>query len=121
MRQALEFAQNRALRAQDKLHALESQLEEWAAIKEEFCMSAPEIRAVLKAWRTGAPEAAADSRALPAATLSEQDARDLKLLQQHRQAFFAWQMGAGLDGVPRSAEESELQVRLRCASTFCRA
>jgi myosin V len=111
MRQALEFAQNRALRAQDKLHALESQLEEWAAIKEEFSMTAPEIRGVLKAWRGGGqPEPSAESRALPAAALSEQDARDLKLLQQNRQAFFAWQMGAGLDGVPRSAEESELQV-----------
>jgi hypothetical protein len=116
MRQALEFAQNRALRAQDKLHTLESQLDEWAAIKEEFAMTAPEIRGALKAWREGAPASTDDAvRAMPVqgGGLSEDDARDLRLFQTHRQAFFAWQMGAGLDGAggDMTAEETgELQV-----------
>ena len=111
MRQALEFAQNRALRAQDKLHSLETQLAEWAAIKEEFQMSADEIRGALQAWREGGHADPEASRALAPAGLSEQDARDLKLFQTHRQAFFAWQMGAGLEGGARNDEESELQVR----------
>lgn len=116
MRQALEFAQNRALRAQDKLHTLESQLGEWAAIKEEFAMTAPEIRGALQAWRQGAPasaDAAMRAVPVPGGGLSEDEARDLRLFQTHRQAFFAWQMGAGLDGGggDMTAEETgELQV-----------
>ena len=116
MRQALEFAQNRALRAQDKLHSLESQLAEWAAIKEEFGMPAGEIRNVLTAWRDGERPAAGEVTSRGAAGLSEEDARDLKLFQANRQAFFAWQMGGGaLDGgnsgsdVSRE-EQGELQV-----------
>jgi hypothetical protein len=109
---------------QDKLHALETDLQEWAAVKEEFGMSATDIRGALRAWRTGkaatADEAAA-SMALPG--LSEQDARDLKLFQAHRQAFFAWQMGSGLTGDSSGSgggaatreEQSELQVSTSAA------
>ena len=103
MRQALEFAQNRALRAQDKLHDLESQIQEWAAIKEEFAMNANEIRGALKAWRGGETATAeeAASMALPGAGLSEQDARDLKLFQvQHYKDEHVLHMSAPCANVP---------------------
>lgn len=64
--------------------------------------------------------------ALPGAGLSEQDARDLKLFQAHRQAFFAWQMGGGggdssTRGDGSAADQSELQARPfnKISCTFC--
>ena len=111
MRQALEFAQNRALRAQDKLLTMEAQVNEWTAIKEEFSMSADEIRGALKAWRGGEHANAEEVAASMALGMSESDERDLKLFQTHRQAFFAWQMGASVNGGTSTDEEqSELQV-----------
>lgn len=112
MRQQIEFAQNRALRAKEKVINMEKELAEWHKIQEDFQMGPDGVRDSLMAWRSAESTAAAPGAAEGTATLPEKTAKELKLFHVHREAFFAWQMGSTPvdgEGSPE-AEAQELQV-----------
>ena len=121
MRQALEFAQNRALRAKEKMINMEKELAEWHKIKADFQMDPDQVRDALMAWRAQ-PEGGSQASSVTATGpgLSEQDQK-LKLFQVHREAFFAWQMGSGTNSAEPSTEEeqNELQVHNRVSAFGC--
>lgn len=117
MRQQIEFAQNRALRAKEKVINMEKELAEWHKIQEDFQMGPDGVRESLMAWRSTESTAPADPGATEGtATLPEKTAKELRLFQVHREAFFAWQMGSALDAEGSPEEEAqELQV---CAALW---
>jgi IQ calmodulin-binding motif len=121
MRQQVEFAQNRALRAKEKAINMERELAVWHKIQEDFQMGPEQVRESLMAWRASESTPASSVAAAPdaGAALTEHDSKELRLFQVHREAFFAWQMG-GLDGGASEEEEQELQVRCHfsCAQMF---
>ena len=116
MRQALEFAQNRALRAKEQEIKMRQELALWHKIQEDFQMDPDQVRDALMAWRAQ-PDTAATSQtstATAGAGLSEHDAKELKLFQVHREAFFAWQMGSGTSPGEPSTEEEQRELEVWC-------
>lgn len=116
MRQALEFAQNRALRAKEQEIKMRKELAQWQKIQEDFQMDPDQVRDALMAWRAQPDTAASQASSATAAGpgMSEQDQKELKLFQVHREAFFAWQMGSGTSSGEPSTEEEQKELEVRC-------
>lgn len=122
MRQALEFAQNRALRAKEQEIKMREELAHWQKIQQDFQMDPDQVRDALMAWRAQPDTATSQASSATAGPgMSEQDQKELKMFQVHREAFFAWQMGTGTSSGEPSTEEEQKELEVRCRLLTCAA